>query len=89
MQLKAIQSALEHKFQLIQGPPGNDIFCHKYIIIMKLIGTGKSVIGAHLAYIFAMSNRKAKKHQCVLYCGPSNKAVDVVHCKPVATLIIL
>ena len=44
-------------------------------------GTGKSVTGAHLAYIFAKTNRKVKNGQCVLYCGPSNKAVDVVHGK--------
>ncbi len=37
--------------------------------------------GAHLAYIFAMSNRRISKGECVLYCGPSNKAVDVVHGK--------
>ena len=34
--------------------------------------------GAHLAYIFARANRP-HNNQCVLYCGPSNKAVDVVH----------
>lgn len=51
------------------------------------IGTGKSVTGAHLAYIFSKENkalqskRKALHASCVLYCGPSNKAVDVVHGK--------
>ena len=47
-------------------------------------GTGKSVTGAHLAYNFAKCNgRHRLKHgakgKCVVYCGPSNKAVDVVH----------
>ena len=42
------------------------------------VGTGKSEVGAHLAYIFAVKNGG---HGSVLYCGPSNKAVDVVHGK--------
>ena len=33
-------------------------------------------MGAHLAYIFAVKNGG---RESVLYCGPSNKAVDVVH----------
>ena len=53
------------------------------------IGTGKSVTGAHLAYVFSRQNKAlySKKKAlyvtctCVLYCGPSNKAVDVVHGK--------
>ena len=38
-------------------------------------GTGKSETGAHIAYVMAVSNPKNK---CVLYCGPTNKSVDVV-----------
>ena len=50
------------------------------LTIIILIGTGKSVTGAHLAYIFARANSsRPHNNQCVLYCGPSNKAVDVVH----------
>ena len=51
-------------------------------------GTGKSETGAHIAYVFALLNRQLNQQshresgqshrQCVLYCGPSNKAVDVV-----------
>ena len=52
-------------------------------------GTGKSVTGAHLAYAFALWNRQDpakragpgdpdKRVTCVVYCGPSNKSVDVV-----------
>lgn len=43
-------------------------------------GTGKSETGAHLAYAFARRNKVAvtELKQCVLYCGPSNKAVNVV-----------
>ncbi len=51
--------------------------------IQSFIGTGKSVTGAHIAYILAMKNRKVSrggvdKRPFVLYCGPSNKSVDVV-----------
>ena len=42
------------------------------------LGTGKSETGAHIAYVFAMFNRHVGKNRCVLYCGPSNKSVDVV-----------
>ena len=42
------------------------------------IGTGKSETGVHIAYTFAMANRQLSPRRCVLYCGPSNKSVDVV-----------
>ena len=53
------------------------------------LGTGKSVTGAHIAYAFAMLNRQRREKpsssgekrpplRCVLYCGPSNVAVDVI-----------
>ena len=47
------------------------------------IGTGKSVTGAHLAFAFVLLNKVERKPQltkkpCVLYCGPSNKSVEVV-----------
>ena len=41
-------------------------------------GTGKSETGAHIAYTFAMANKNMSPSKCVLYCGPSNKSVDVV-----------
>ena len=44
-------------------------------------GTGKSVTGAHIAYVFAKLNRTLSPPECVLYCGPSNKSVDVVFSK--------
>ena len=55
-------------------------FIISYIYIS--LGTGKSVTGAHLAYTFAKLNERLRhgaKGKCVVYCGPSNKAVDVVH----------
>lgn len=73
-QTKAIKEALDNRFTLIQGPPG----------------TGKTVVGVHLVYWFFLQNQKdpnhlrpkaaggSSKRRCILYCGPSNKSVDVV-----------
>ena len=54
--------------------------------INTFIGTGKSTVGAHLAYTFAKLNQSTKKkalsgqnkNRCVVYCGSSNISVDVV-----------
>ena len=61
---------------------------HNYSCYVSLcIGTGKSVTGAHLAYAFIIANNpnlklvplnNDEKIKCVMYCGPSNKSVDVV-----------
>ena len=58
------------------------------ILLMILIGTGKTVTGVHIAYWFAQMNKKRSPsmekdgEECngfmVFYCGPSNKSVDVV-----------
>ncbi|XP_070570217.1 3'-5' exoribonuclease HELZ2-like [Ptychodera flava] len=64
VQDQAVKTALCKPFTLIQGPPG----------------TGKTVTGVHIAYWFVKMNQQSRlsdKDQ-VLYCGPSNKAVDVV-----------
>ncbi|XP_009986733.1 PREDICTED: helicase with zinc finger domain 2 [Tauraco erythrolophus] len=74
-QNQAIVNALRKPFTLIQGPPG----------------TGKTVVGTHIVYWFHKLNEEsAEKEQtlspgeekprrkCILYCGPSNKSVDVV-----------
>ncbi|XP_062853543.1 3'-5' exoribonuclease HELZ2 [Trichomycterus rosablanca] len=70
-QCKAIREALHKEFTLIQGPPG----------------TGKTVVGVHIVYWFFQENQKlppphgaeeGQKKRCILYCGPSNKSVDVV-----------
>lgn len=76
LQVQAVKKALRTPFTLIQGPPG----------------TGKTITGVHIAYWFAMINEKNtpsnrttpaddvpnKAPPQVLYCGPSNKSVDVV-----------
>ncbi|XP_066558925.1 3'-5' exoribonuclease HELZ2 isoform X2 [Amia ocellicauda] len=74
-QNKAIGKSLETQFTLIQGPPG----------------TGKTVVGVHIVYWFFSQNKNMRstkkskecdgmpmKKDCILYCGPSNKSVDVV-----------
>uniref|UniRef100_UPI00398E6625 3'-5' exoribonuclease HELZ2 isoform X2 n=1 Tax=Pristiophorus japonicus TaxID=55135 RepID=UPI00398E6625 len=69
----AVHQALKSSFTLIQGPPG----------------TGKTMVGVHIVYWFhnlnhahnsrtypLETNDQAKS--CILYCGPSNKSVNVV-----------
>ncbi|XP_070570215.1 3'-5' exoribonuclease HELZ2-like [Ptychodera flava] len=65
VQDRAAKTALQKPFTLIQGPPG----------------TGKSVTGVHIAYWFVHLNQQLRRfvgHKQVLYCGPSNKSIDVV-----------
>ncbi len=68
-QRAALKKALTQPFTLIQGPPG----------------TGKTVTGAQLALMFSLANQTvpaSKSNNWVapqlIYCGPSNKSVDVV-----------
>ncbi|XP_068672377.1 3'-5' exoribonuclease HELZ2-like isoform X2 [Montipora foliosa] len=76
-QVTAVRASLRRKFTLIQGPPG----------------TGKTITGVHIAYWFARINQREflknildtpgqvtpdKAPPQVIYCGPSNKSVDVV-----------
>ncbi|XP_023182858.1 helicase with zinc finger domain 2 [Xiphophorus maculatus] len=71
-QLQAVAAALNSNFTLIQGPPG----------------TGKTVVGVNIVYWFLEINsdnprisedpRDKDKKEVILYCGPSNKSVDVV-----------
>ncbi|PIK57867.1 putative helicase with zinc finger domain 2 [Apostichopus japonicus] len=67
-QKEAIQFALSNTFSVIQGPPG----------------TGKTRTGAYLAYFFNRINQslpfnpRSGTIPQILYCGPSNKSVDVI-----------
>ncbi|XP_071386282.1 3'-5' exoribonuclease HELZ2-like [Centroberyx affinis] len=71
-QYDAVEKALNNNFTLIQGPPG----------------TGKTVVGVNIVYWFCELNSKydrkyvdpkdRNKKEVILYCGPSNKSVDVV-----------
>ncbi|XP_077083640.1 3'-5' exoribonuclease HELZ2 [Siphateles boraxobius] len=76
-QQKAVEEAMKKPFTVIQGPPG----------------TGKTVVGIHIVYQFFMKNKdflatsgssksnsdqKPPKKPAILYCGPSNKSVDIV-----------
>ncbi|XP_067677769.1 3'-5' exoribonuclease HELZ2-like [Haliotis asinina] len=68
MQHEAIHRALCSSFTLIQGPPG----------------TGKTYTGIKLVYLFNKINKFLHlegvdvERKQVLFCGPSNKAVDLV-----------
>ncbi|XP_033737975.1 LOW QUALITY PROTEIN: helicase with zinc finger domain 2-like [Pecten maximus] len=65
-QYKAIQKALTNRFTLIQGPPG----------------TGKTFTGIKLLYLFTKLNRiwhqEGNPLKQLVFCGPSNKSVDLV-----------
>ncbi|KAK6320919.1 hypothetical protein J4Q44_G00078950 [Coregonus suidteri] len=73
-QYDAVEKALNNNFTLIQGPPG----------------TGKTVVGVYIVYwYFVLNSKKPRifedpkdkdkdKKEVILYCGPSNKSVDVV-----------
>ncbi|XP_040889071.1 helicase with zinc finger domain 2-like isoform X2 [Toxotes jaculatrix] len=71
-QRHAVDKALNDTFTLIQGPPG----------------TGKTVVGVYIVYcLFELNSKNRRKcddpkdenkKQVILYCGPSNKSVDVV-----------
>ncbi|KAM5304642.1 3'-5' exoribonuclease HELZ2 [Glossophaga mutica] len=61
----AVREALKKQFTVIQGPPG----------------TGKTVVGFHIVFWFHKLNEElppSGSPPCILYCGPSNKSVDVV-----------
>lgn len=73
-QTHAVREALKKQFTIIQGPPG----------------TGKTVVGLHIVFWFHKANEepvraggeaegeRRPRNACVLYCGPSNKSVDVL-----------
>ena len=86
-------------FKAHQVSPVHDIVSTHvlWLTILLTTGTGKTVTGAHLAYVLANKLRKdqlsSKSPQlsaaagsvsmeelrpCVMYCGPSNQAVNVV-----------
>uniref|UniRef100_A0A7N4P008 Helicase with zinc finger 2 n=1 Tax=Sarcophilus harrisii TaxID=9305 RepID=A0A7N4P008_SARHA len=62
------------------------------IPVSGALGTGKTMVGVHIVYWFHKLNqekpetaplplrgeKKDKGEKCILYCGPSNKSVDVV-----------
>lgn len=78
-----------NKLLLIQGPPGERITLHYYYVVILqyisiLTGTGKSKTCVELIKRFVGPNyNKAPPAEgpTVLYCAPSNKAVNVGACK--------
>ncbi|XP_045159228.1 helicase with zinc finger domain 2-like isoform X2 [Mercenaria mercenaria] len=65
-QQEAIDKALMSRFSLIQGPPG----------------TGKTYTGIKLVSLFnkvnGIQHKEGKQKKQVLFCGPSNRSVDLV-----------
>lgn len=66
------------------------VFTADLLLFFSFIGTGKTVVGVYIVYWFVELNSKhprtsgsmkdedKNKKEVVLYCGPSNKSVDVV-----------
>ena len=73
---------------LEHGCHGSSVLSNLFVFL----GTGKTVVGTHIVYWFHKLNEesvekeltlsseeeKTKGRKCILYCGPSNKSVDVV-----------
>lgn len=55
---------------------------YRYKFLLHVTGTGKTYTSVKLVYLFTQINRKlaarGKGMRTVLFCGPSNKAVDLV-----------
>ena len=53
-----------------------------WILFSMFVGTGKTLTGIKLILLFTKINlefrKKGGKHRQVVYCGPSNKSVDLV-----------
>lgn len=59
-----------------------------FFLFISLTGTGKTVVGVYIVYWFFNQNSKIQrkfddpknktKQEVILYCGPSDKSVDVV-----------
>ena len=58
------------------------IFVYSMDFVSLLIGTGKTLTGIKLILLFTKVNLQFRKdrgeHLQVVYCGPSNKSVDLV-----------
>lgn len=91
-QTTAVREALQKQFAVIQGPPGEahvgaagaGAGCRGLRSPPSLpAGTGKTVVGFHIVFWLHKFNEELAcgapcGGPCILYCGPSNKSVDVV-----------
>lgn len=86
----AVRAALKKQFTVIQGPPGGahvrgrgHLGRRRGAPLTRSLptGTGKTVVGFHIVFWFHKLNEElppSGSPPCILYCGPSNKSVDVV-----------
>ena len=85
-QRRAVETALfpDHKLLLVQGPPGKIqcIYTCLYNCVINSVGTGKSMLCVEVIKRFVDHNYKgtSSRGATVLYCAPSNKAVNVGAC---------
>ena len=85
-QRRALETALiaDNKLLLVQGPPGKlrAYICINLYIHVLFIGTGKSMLCVEMIKQFVDHNYEgtSSRGPTVLYCAPSNKAVNVGAC---------
>ncbi|XP_071616268.1 3'-5' exoribonuclease HELZ2 [Heliangelus exortis] len=85
-QNQAIRDALRKPFTLIQGPPGTGktvvgthiVYWFHQLNNMDAEKETPSLVSEEEEDEEEDNNEKFKKRKCILYCGPSNKSVDVV-----------
>ncbi|KAM6120774.1 LOW QUALITY PROTEIN: 3'-5' exoribonuclease HELZ2 [Phoenicopterus ruber ruber] len=80
-QNQAILNALRKSFTLIQGPPGTGktvVGTHIVYWFHKLNEESIEKEQTPSSEEEEEEEEKPKKRKCILYCGPSNKSVDVV-----------
>nr|XP_026693898.1 helicase with zinc finger domain 2-like isoform X2 [Ciona intestinalis] len=65
-----------YRLNEVQAKEVKNAMKNQFTLIQGPPGTGKSYMGAQLAYFLWKSNGQLNKK--ILYCGPSNKSVDVV-----------
>ncbi|XP_063044371.1 3'-5' exoribonuclease HELZ2-like [Engraulis encrasicolus] len=80
-QKEAIEQALHRKFTLIQGPPGTGktvVGVHIVYHFFQKNREHQSTSSKSLLKEKENSGKSPPKKRAILYCGPSNKSVDIV-----------
>eukprot|EP01116_Phalansterium_solitarium_P013960 TRINITY_DN3142_c0_g1_i1.p1 TRINITY_DN3142_c0_g1~~TRINITY_DN3142_c0_g1_i1.p1 ORF type:complete len:635 (-),score=207.11 TRINITY_DN3142_c0_g1_i1:77-1714(-) len=78
-QAAAIDAALSNSFTVIQGPPGTGKTRTGVLLARKFAAVNRSLQDRVVRFNMQLApNAKPSKRPVVMYCGPSNKSVDVV-----------
>ncbi|XP_042563908.1 helicase with zinc finger domain 2-like [Clupea harengus] len=77
----AVKQALQRQFTVIQGPPGTGKTVVGIHIVFQFFRKNQQVDRSTSASTFKLNKDTSKsppKKRAILYCGPSNKSVDIV-----------